>query len=82
MGSSLLNTHGISKRVIYSESMKKNATAWHRKIPNDSLFLVPFFKNQTLMGSSSLNMRCVFIKVTYSESGKHILQLGSENFDF
>ena len=30
----------------------------------------------------TLNMRCVFIKVIYSESGKHILQHGSEIFDF
>ena len=35
-----------------------------------------------MIGSSSLNMRYVFIKVIYSESGKHILQLGSEIFTF
>ena len=35
------------------------------------------------MGSSSLNIWCIFfIKVIYSELGKHIIQLGSENFDF
>ena len=31
MGSSTLNTHDISKRVIYSES-EQNATTWHSKI--------------------------------------------------
>ena len=35
-----------------------------------------------MRGPSSLNMRCIFIKVTYSESGNHILQHGSEFFDF
>ena len=34
------------------------------------------------MGCSSLNTRCVFIKVIYSESGKYMLQAGSENFHF
>ena len=34
------------------------------------------------MGCSLLNMRCIFIKVIYSESGKHILQSGSEILDF
>ena len=34
------------------------------------------------MGCSSLNTRCVFIKVIYSESGKHMLQPGSEIFHF
>ena len=34
------------------------------------------------MGCSSLNTRCVLIKVIYSDSGKHNLQHGSEIFDF
>ena len=38
--------------------------------------------NKTWRGSSSLNTRCIFIKVIYSESAKHILQPGSEIFDF
>ena len=38
--------------------------------------------NQTFRGCSSLNTRCVFIKVIYSESVKHILQPGSEILDF
>ena len=85
MGSNSLNTHGISKRVIYSESVIKMLQHGIEKLNfSDGPFLVLYIltNNQTLMGSSSLNMRCVFIKVIYSESEKHILQHGSEIFDF
>ena len=78
MDSSSLNTHGISKRVIYSESVNKMQ---HGTLFQQSAFGTIYF-NQTLMGSSSPNMRCVFMEVIYSESGKHILQHGSEIFDF
>ena len=81
-GSSLLNIDGISKRVIYSDS-EQNATTGHRKIQLfQQTILSPMYFNQTLRGSSSLNTRCIFIKVIYSESGKHILQHGSQSFDF
>ena len=83
MDSSSLNTHGISKRVIYSESVNKILQYGIEKIKlfRWSIF-GPKYLNQTLMGSSLLNMKCVFMKVVYSESGKHILQHGSEIYDF
>ena len=83
MGCSSLNIDGISKRVVYSESVNKMLQHGIEKA-NFSQWTVfgPIYFNQTLRGCSSLNTRCVFIKVTYSESGKHILQPGSEIFDF
>ena len=83
MGCSLLNIDGISKRVVYSESVNKMLQHGIEKsnFPNGP-FSVPYIFNQTLRGCSLLNTRCIFIKVIYSESGKHILQPGSESFDF
>ena len=73
MGCSSLNIDGVSKRVVYSESVNK--------MLQQTVF-GPIYFNQTLTGCSSLNTRCVFIKVIYSESGKHILQPGSEFLTF
>ena len=81
MGSSSLNIDGVSKRVIYSESVNKMLQHGIEKSNfSDGPFLA--LCNQTLRGSISLNTRCVFIKVICSESGKHILQHGSQIFDF
>ena len=82
MGCSSLNIDGVSKRVVYSESVNKML---QNGIENPTFPTVnsgPIYFNQTLMGCGSLNTRCVFIKVIYSESGKHNLQSGSEIFDF
>ena len=71
------------QKVIYSDSLSKML---QQGIEKSQLFqqtvFGPMYFNQTLRGSSSLNMRCVFIKVIYSESGKHVLQHGSQIFDF
>ena len=80
MGCNSLTIDGVSKRVVYSESVKKMLQNGIQLFQR-SIF-GPWYFNQTLMGCSSLNTRCVFIKVIYSESGKHILQPGSEFFDF
>ena len=82
MGCNSLNIDGISKRVVYSESVNKMLQhGIERELSQQTIFSPKYF-NQTLMGCSSLNTRCVFIKVIYSESGKHILQSGSEILDF
>ena len=83
MGSSSPNTNGILKRVIYSESVNKMLQHGIGKLNfSNSPFLVLDILIKLLTGSSTLNKQCIFIKVIYSESRKHILQLGSEIFDF
>ena len=55
-GSSSLNTHGISKRVIYSESVSKML---QHGIENSNFSDTPsgsYKFNQTLRGSSLLNI--------------------------
>ena len=82
MGCSSLNIDGLSKRVVYSESVNKMLQNGIEKSNFPMVNSGPIYFNQTLMGCGSLNTRCVFIKVIYSESGKHNLQPGSEIFDF
>ena len=83
MGSSSLNTHGISKRVIYSESVNKMLQYGIEKFNfSDSPVFGPIYFNQTLMGSSSLNTHGISKRVVYSESVNKMLQYGIEKLNF
>ena len=62
---SSLNIDGLSKRVVYSESVNKMLQNGIEKSNfSDGPFSVIYI---LMMGCSSLNTRCVFIKVIYSE---------------
>ena len=83
MDSNSLYTHGISKRVIYSESVIKMLQHGIEKLNfSDIPFLVLYNLNQTLMGSSSLNTHGISKRVKYSESVNKMLQYGIEKLNF
>ena len=83
MGCSSLNIDGVSKRVVYSESVKKMLQNGIEKSNfSDSPFSVTYYFNQTLMGCSSLNIDGVSKRVVYSESVKKMLQNGIEKSNF
>ena len=89
MGSSSLNINGISKRVVYSESVSKMLQDGIEKSNfSDGRFdhlckptnqPVDFL---TLMGSSSLNIDGISKRVVYSESVSKMPQHGIEKSNF
>ena len=82
MGCSSLTIDGVSKRVVYSESVKKMLqNGIEKSIFSDSRF-DHLCKYQTLMGCSSLNIDGVSKRVVYSESVKKMLQNGIEKSNF
>ena len=68
MGCSSLNIDGVSKRIVYSESVNK--------------MLQNGIDNETVMGCSSLNIDGISKRVVYSESVNKMLQhgIGKSNF--
>ena len=83
MGCSYLNTHGISKRVIYSESVIKMLQHVLEKLNfSNSPFLVLHKLTELLTDCSYLNTHGISKRVIYSESVIKMLEHGIEKLNF
>ena len=83
MGCSSLNIDGVSKRIVYSESVNKMLQNGIDKSNfSNRPFSVIYIFNETVMGCSSLNIDGISKRVVYSESVNKMLQHGIEKSNF